>query len=246
MNIGLWILVGVAVLLLAIGCSSFERKLLYFPTHHSVDNGLEPWTIEGVKIGFVRKVESPKNVWLLMHGNGGQATDRVYALPRFSSEDSLYILEYPGYGERKGKPSKKSFNKAAKEAYDLLRDAYQSVPVCVVGESIGTGPASFLGSLEDVPDKVVLVVPYDKLADVAKESFPSFVVSMVLSADWDNADALSHYKGPVDIYGAQYDTIIPVAHAKALAGKIQQSKFVLLNCGHNEWSSQEEVQIRNP
>ena len=246
MNIGVWILVGVAILLFTVGCSSFERKLLYFPTHHDQDNGLEAWTMEGVAIGFARKVDSPQNVWLMLHGNGGQAADRVYALPRFSADDSVYILEYPGYGERPGRPSKKSFNEAAQEAYHFLRKSYPSVPVCVVGESIGTGPASFLGSLANPPDKIALAVPFGKLAEVAKESFPSFVVSMVLSADWDNAKALSDYQGPIDIYGAQYDTIIPVSHAKALAGQIPQSKFILLECGHNEWSYREEVRFRNP
>lgn len=243
MNIGLWILIGAVILLFTVGCSSLERNLLYFPTHRSLDNGLEKWTNEGVTIGFARKVESPKNVWLMLHGNAGQAADRAYALPRFSSEDSVYILEYPGFGERKGKPSKKAFSEAAEEAYLLLRKEYPAVPVCVAGESIGSGPASFLGSLPNPPDKIVLLVPFDKLAEVAKESVPSFVVSMVLSAKWDNAEALSGYEGPVDIYGAKHDTIIPVAHAKALVDKIGQSRFIELDCGHNEWSEQEAVKI---
>ncbi len=237
-------IVGIALLLLAAGCSSFERRLLYYPSHHSNDNGLERWTGEGGAIGFVRNVESPRNVWLLMHGNGGQAADRVYALPRFSPEDSVYILEYPGYGDRKGKPSKKAFNEAAEVAYALLRKDYPAVPVCVAGESIGSGPASHLASLPNPPDKIVLLVPFDALAEVARESFPGIVVSLVLSADWDNGEALSGYRGPVDIYGAKFDTIIPIAHAKALAEQVSQSRFIELNCGHNEWSEQESVRIR--
>jgi len=237
--------VGVVVLLFTVGCSSFERKLLYYPTHHSIDNGLEGWTDEGVTIGYARKVESPQNVWLLLHGNAGQAADRVYALPRFSPEDSVYILEYPGYGGREGKPSKKSFSQAAQEAYELLRETYPNIPVCVAGESIGSGPASFLGSLSKPPDRIVLLVPFDSLAEVAKRSFPKFVVSIALSAKWDNVESLSQYDGPVDIYGAKYDTIIPVAHAKALAEEIEQSRFIELECGHNEWSEQEAVRIRN-
>lgn len=246
MNIGLWILVGLALLLVIAGCSSIERKLLYFPTHRAEEHVLESWTDQGVVIGFARKVDSPRNVWLMMHGNGGQAADRVYSLPRFSAQDSVFILEYPGYGERKGRPSKKAFNQAAKEAYLLLREKYASVPVCVVGESIGSGPSSFLASLPNPPDKVVLVVPFERLSAVAKEKFPGFIVSMVLTADWNNVEALSKYSGPVDVYGAREDTIIPVIHAKALAEQIRSSKFTLIEGGHNEWSTKEEVRIRNP
>jgi hypothetical protein len=58
-------------------------------------------------------------VWLLIHGNGGQAADRAYALPSFSMDDSVFILEYPGYGSRKGKPSKKSLDAADRQAYRI-------------------------------------------------------------------------------------------------------------------------------
>jgi len=105
---------AVAIAFLAGGCSSIERKLLFFPTHRTADSGLKPWTKAEDLIGYAREVDAPKNVWLLLHGNAGQASDRAYAIPSFSTEDSVYILEYPGYGNRKGKPSKESFKRAAK------------------------------------------------------------------------------------------------------------------------------------
>src|SRR5689334_19538654 len=77
------LIAAVAVVLMAVGCSSLERRLLFFPTHRSVDNGLKPWTHSGELIGYSREVGSSRNVWLLIHGNGGQAADRNYALPSF-------------------------------------------------------------------------------------------------------------------------------------------------------------------
>jgi len=200
----------------------------------------------GEIIGYTRKVESPGNIWLMLHGNAGQASDRLYAVPSFSTEDSVFILEYPGYGNREGVPSKEAFNRAAKEAYLFLRETYPHIPVCVAGESIGSGPASSLSSLSPPPDKLVLIVPFDKLSLVAKDHFPSFVVSLILKDDWDNVAALSNYKGPVEIVGAEADTIIPVGHAKALAAAIPGSKLEIIGGGHNDWSYRGRVTIRNP
>jgi len=228
------------------GCPSIERELLFHPTHRPHNNSLTPWTKNGEIIGYSRKIESPKNIWLMLHGNAGQASDRLYAVPSFSTDDSVFILEYPGYGSREGVPSKEAFDRAAKEAYLFLRETYPHTPVCVAGESIGTGPASSLSSLSQPPDKLVLIVPFDRLSLIAKDHFPSFLVDLILKDDWDNVEALSNHKGPVDIFGVEADTIIPVGHAKALAAVIPRPKMEIIGGGHNDWPYQGRVTIRNP
>lgn len=233
-------------LMMMSGCSSIERSLLYYPTHSPETNGLAPWVSDGTTIGYSRMVASPKNVWLMLHGNAGQASSRAYAIHCFSSEDSVFILEYPGYGNRKGVPSKESLNHAAKEAYLSLRERFPGIPVCVVGESIGSGPAASLASLSPPPDKYVLVVPFDKLSLVAREHLPGILVSLLLTDNWDNVAAFANYKGPVEIYGAKSDSVIPVSHARALSAAVASSKFILIDGGHNDWSHQDAVRIRNP
>lgn len=228
------------------GCSSIERKLLFYPSHDEASGDLTSWKKDGQVIGFARIVPSPRNVWLMMHGNAGQAADREYALPSFADEDSVYILEYPGYGGRKGTPGKDSFNAAAKEAYEFLRASFPNAPVCVAAESIGSGPASYLATLERPPDKIVLVVPFDSLAAVGRDHFPGWMVKMILSHNWDNGAALKDYKGPVEIFAARNDSIIRFEHAETLAKKIPNAKFHLLEGGHNDWSMDERVKIRNP
>jgi hypothetical protein len=173
------ITIAVCFVALLVSCGSLERRLLFFPGHDSVDSGLEKWIVGGELIGFAHPVVSPKNVWLMMHGNAGQAADRVYALPSFSPEDSVYILEYPGYGKRTGAPSKESFNAAAEIAYGELRTKFPNTPVCAVGESIGTGPACFLTTLDQPPDKLVLITPFDVFASVARDHFPRWMVAML-------------------------------------------------------------------
>lgn len=234
------------LLMLWVGCSSLERKHFYFPSNRLGDGGMLSWEIEGERVGFARAVESPENVWVFLHGNGGQAADRTYALRCFAEGDSVYILEYPGYGEREGAPSRTSFDVAAVEAFRWLQKRYPGTPVCAVGESIGTGPASYLGSLESPPAKIVLVTPYETLSLVAEESFPKWLVGLALKSNWNNAASLSAYQGPVDIFGAAEDRIIPVKHARSLAEALTNASFHLIEGGHNEWSEAGRVAIRNP
>jgi uncharacterized protein len=240
------IILLVAVLFAIGGCAAIQRKFLFFPTHHDRTNGLVPWQVNGQTIGYVRPVSAPNNVWLMLHGNGGQATDRIYALNCFSPRDAVFILEYPGYGARPGRPSKASLDAAAEVAYAALRASFPNTPVCLVGESIGSGPTSALARQSRPPDKIVLVVPFDNLAAVAHHHMPFLPVRAILGETWDNVKSLSGYRGPVEIFGAKEDTVIPLIHARNLAESVQSSKFVVLDGGHNDWSNSNAVAFRNP
>src|SRR5437667_10579565 len=121
-----------------------QRSMLFFPGHGNPTTRLTPWSDGKRTIGYCREVPNVRTVWLMMHGNAGQAADRDYVLSRMSEQDSLYVLEYPGYGSREGDPSMKSMNQAASEAYQLLRKRNGTAQVCVLGESIGSGPACAL------------------------------------------------------------------------------------------------------
>src|SRR5205823_5589293 len=102
--------------------------LLFFPGHGSTATRLAPWSDGSRMIGCCREVTNAHVVWLMMHGNAGQAADREYVLSRLSDQDSLYVLEYPGFGSREGAPSMESMNRAAAEAYQLLRTRNPSIP----------------------------------------------------------------------------------------------------------------------
>lgn len=233
-------------LALFFGCQAMVRSALFYPTHHAGDGGLTRWMHEDALIGFAREVPEPKNVWLMLHGNGGQAADRVYALGAFSPGDSVFILEYPGYGQRPGKPSRKNFDVAAFEAYELLRARFPGKPVCVAAESIGSGPAAMLGSASPQPDKLVFIVPFDDLKSVARDHVSFLPTSLMLAGSWNNVEALAAYQGPIDVFGARGDQVIDVRHAQALAASRPQAKFHLVHGGHNDWSHQADVRIRNP
>lgn len=221
-----------------------QRSLLYFPTHNAPEGTLTAWVHEGNTIGFARELANPRTVWFMLHGNGGQASDRDYVLKRLSPEDAFYVLEYPGYGQQPGSPSESAFDNAAVHAYEILAKRFPDTPIGIIGESIGSGPASKLASADRTPDKIVLIVPYDSLLAVASKRYFFLPVSWLLLDRWDNIHALKHYRGPVDIYAARDDSMIPCRHARQLADRVHQATYYELPCDHNDWSTIPEVRIR--
>jgi pimeloyl-ACP methyl ester carboxylesterase len=235
----------VASVLTVLGCQALVRGLLFYPTHQVNDTTMSPWMLDGTRIGYAREVNGPRNVWLLLHGNGGQASHRTYALPAFDERDSVFVLEYPGYGQRGGRPSRRALDAAAREAYLALRARFAGSRVCVVGESLGSGPASMLSREQPAPDKIVLVVPFDSIKSVGRRHAGFLPAGLILAGTWDNVAALRGFQGPVEIFGAEHDEVIPVAHAEALAKSVPQARFHRIPGGHG-WAHGDAVKFRCP
>jgi uncharacterized protein len=221
----------IAGLLSFFGCDAIQRKVLFFPSHHANLNGFTPWVREGKTIGVAREVYGPGNVWLFLHGNGGQAADRQYAMYAFDPGDSIYFLEYPGYGRREG--------------YADLRLRFPDRKVCVFGESLGSGPASMLSRETPPPDKIVLIVPFDDIPSVARGHVSYLPVGLIFAGTWNNVEALMDYRGPLEIYGAELDEVIPLKHARNLAESLPNAKFHLIP-GNHGWANQPSVTARCP
>jgi hypothetical protein len=100
-----------------------------------------------------------------------------------------------------------------------------------------------LASASPAPDKIILVVPFDTLADVAVRHFPFLPVRLMLRDRWDNIAALRNYTGPVEIYAAIDDEIIHFTHAKNLSTRIPAARLTAIEGGHNNWSASPRVRI---
>ena len=220
-----------------------QRSFIYFPSHETDPRELTPWRVNGETIGYAREVDSPRAVWLMMHGNAGQASQRGYVLRRMPRNESLYVMEYPGYGARPGRPSRQAFDEAASAAYDALRVSHPGVAVCVLGESLGSGPASTLAKKKNPPEKIVLITPFGRLASVASEHLPLIPGGWILRDRWDNFAALSGYAGALEIYGVAEDRVIPYHHAANLAAAFPSAQFRTLAGGHTTWADQPQVKL---
>jgi pimeloyl-ACP methyl ester carboxylesterase len=224
-----WLLRAGLVLYLAacVVIAVFQRRLLYFPsvnTSEQVDQlarsaKLERWKDpSGQAIGMKRLSPRQPAVGrvLVVYGNGSCATICAHYADVIQSVAALdvFIVEYPGYADRPGSPSQKSLFRAADEAFQLLAT---NGPVYVVGESLGTGVAAYLAGTH--PNKVagvVLLAPYNRLADAAQYHYPILPVHLLLVDRFPSEDYLRNYHGPVGVLVTSQDQVVPEKFGRRL------------------------------
>jgi pimeloyl-ACP methyl ester carboxylesterase len=220
-------LCGALYLVACVGCASFQRRLIYFPqvlTSAEVDQkaageGLERWkNPSGETIGWKRLsvIQPVRGQILIMHGNAGCAFQCGHYADVIQQAAALdvFIVEYPGYADRPGAPSERSLDQSACEALQLLAT---NRPVYLVGESLGTGVAAYVaGKYPEQVAGVVLLAPYNRLADVGQAHMRFLPVSWILTDRFPAEDDLRHYHGPVAMLVAGRDPVIPEKFGRRL------------------------------
>jgi uncharacterized protein len=214
----------------------FQRRMIFFPSQELPNSRYVPWVESGTQIGWKKAAQSPRHIWLFLHGNKGNVLTRDFIIDHTPPEDFLYAVEYPGYGFRDGSPSKLSIDRAAEEAFDALRRKYTGIPIIVVGESIGSGPACHLAGQPNPPEKIILAVPFDNLPSVAQDKTPLIPAKWMLVDRWDNIEALRGYKGKLEIISAEDDKVIKVRHARKLFKAYPDAEYQeLVGTAHKDW-----------
>ena|ERR1043166_7338692 len=217
---GLYVLAG-------IGCASCQRRLIYFPpvfTSEQVDErakgeGLERWkTAGGECLGWKRlaAVQPAKGQVLITHGNAdcafqcGHFADVIQQVAPLD----VFILEFPGYADRPGKPSEHSVDEAAAEAIQILPT---NTPLYLVGESLGTGVATYLaGRFPQRVAGIALLAPYNRLADVAQWHIRIFPVSWILRDRFPAEEDLRNYQGRLAVLVGGKDIVVPAKFGRRL------------------------------
>jgi len=219
--IRLLLLAGIAFYVITLLMVGFNQRWFIYPapkfTSQQVDQlartaSLERWTNSvGGFIGLKRlSPERPAAGSLLItYGNGDAAVNYAGYADGIQSIAPLdvFILEYPGYADRPGKPSQDNLFRAAEEAFQLLP---ANKPVYLDGQSLGTGVAAYLAGTH--PQKVagvVLVSPYNCMTDVAQYHMPIFPVHLMLIDRYPSEDYLRNYHGPVGVVVDGHDAVIP-------------------------------------
>ena len=243
-------LITIAYLLVLLVALIFQRRLIYIPTKIPADvvesvaasHSFDPWkNPAGELIGWKKlaKTNAIASV-LIVHGNAGCALSRDYIAQPIHDAASVdvFVLEYPGYGARRGSPSKESMVAAAEEAFQLLP---KNLLRYVVSESIGTGVACEL--VKNHPADIAglaLLVPYHNLAAVAKRKMWFLPAYFFLFDRFNPEECLKFYRGPVKFAIAAEDEILGAASGLRLAHGYAGSKEVEVfpGAGHNDVSEQ--------
>lgn len=172
---------------------------------------------------------------VLYHGNAGSACDRYFYAEKFARAGYNYIIvEYAGYSNDTRQPQHELIKQDVENVIAYL-DNENADDITVVGESIGTGFATYHADLAP-PKKLLLVSPFTDLSDIARRHFWFYPTSLLVDNALSNIESMQHYSGRVTIIHGTEDTIIPYQLGRNLFATITTEKeFIdIEGAGHND------------
>lgn len=133
---------------------------------------------------------------------------------------ALLAVNYRGYGGNAGNPSERALCSDALAVHDwaIARPEFDRARVVAIGRSLGSGVAVYLAAERPLA-AVVLVTPYDSLRAVAQRHYPLAPVALLLKHNFDSIGRAPRLFAPVLMLAARRDSVIPIAHARALFAK---------------------------
>jgi pimeloyl-ACP methyl ester carboxylesterase len=237
MELALILLVAAAVyLLIAAYLYIYQRRLIYYPVAHDADFTAPEITIdnEGTLLhGWVLNPDRDKAL-IYFGGNSELLTHRSGYFEDVFGDYSVYLVNYRGYGKSQGSPSEAALFSDALAIHDRLQKQHRSISA--YGRSLGSGVAVYLASQRAL-EKMILLTPYDSIADVGQKIYPLFPIRYLIKDRFDSASRAEGIRIPVLIASAEHDREIPLTHTLALRERFQQASIVYLQiagAAHND------------
>ena len=159
---------------------------------------------------------------------------------------NLMIIDYPGYGMSKGKPSDDSMFIASNYIFEYATkmNEVDEDNIVIMGYSIGTGVASYCASKNEASG-LILVAPYDKALSLYNDAIDSFhgSIQSLAKYSFDSATYSKSVKEPTLIFTSKADEVINYRHSLDLAGHFSELDDVVILQGvnHNGYFSQTQV-----
>lgn len=228
------------------GCD-MQNNMLYYPDSRLpseselIAKGLQFWPAgpTGYR-GYISTggIKNIKGTIIVFHGNAGTAADRDYYLsPLGSMGYRVILVEYPGYGGRKGELGEQSFVNDSQETLRIAAETYKG-SIYLLGESLGCGVVAGVAKNTSLSIAgIILITPWNTLLAVAKDHYPYLPVGLFMKDRYDNAENLKSFQGRIAVVGAERDEVVPVRHAEELFTLLPKNKrmWIINGAGHNDW-----------
>jgi uncharacterized protein len=244
--VGLYLVILLVVYLL-------QERLLFFPQPLTyqvrANNNVEEVSIltagGNVLHGWFSRASSPgKQKLIIYFGGNAEEVSHMMAVAPAYHDWAWLLINYPGYGNSKGRPGKKSFYDAALAIYDyaIARDDVDVEKIVVMGRSIGTGSAVFLARQRDVR-AVILISPFESLRSVAQSSMPFLPVGLLLRHNFTPKKHAPGIQAPLLAFYGTQDNIIAPRHTMKLMEYWRGSHTLipLQGYGHNDLFASEQL-----
>ncbi|KQZ64254.1 hypothetical protein ASD67_07085 [Sphingopyxis sp. Root1497] len=217
-----------------------QRRLLFpAPAHYPLDPPqgfrlVHTRTDDGLRLSaFYRPAAPGQRTILFFHGNGDSLSGAIQATRGPAAKGAgLLLAEYRGYGGNPGSPGEDGLYRDGEAAVRWLVEAGVAPhDIVIVGNSIGSGPATEMALRHDVA-ALMLVSGFSDLPAVVRSQFP-FIPGWLVRDRFDNAAKLPRVKAPVFLMHGDADTLVkPDNLARLRAARRDATVALVAGAGH--------------
>ena len=228
----------------------YRQQAMLFPAYRApvIDESWQPTVGGNVTQAFLTgscgklhavlwNLDDSKGVVMIFHGNAENVMSVENQVADFHELGyAVMTWDYPGYGRSEEcRFDEKGLLSDADTAFRWLQKNAGNRPITLYGRSIGSGLALYVASHQLV-HKVLLVSPYDSLANVGKDHMPAYI-----PVDWIilyplHADRwIAKVKAPIHAIHGLKDTLIVPERAKLLMTRARKNAEIIWvnNAGHS-------------
>ncbi len=229
----------VIMLLFCCLCSCSQEEYIFHPrkTHgayrYQFGHDFREYFLEvepGVRLNcLLFKSRPSKGLIFYLHGNAGSLDSWGHVAAFYLQHKyDVFLFDYRGFGKSDGTISGEAqIYRDIEKVYGFVRKEYDEKKIVILGYSIGTGMAAYLGA-KNKPGMVVLLAPYYNLPDLVGKHLawvPSFLIKYKFPTD----RYIPRISSPVAIFHGTDDEVIPCDSSVRLSRLMKQAdRFVIL------------------
>lgn len=233
--------------LLFMGAALPEERQQEIKTIYPAVEEITVETTDGTSLhGWFAASEKTEPAPLLIYfgGNAEEVSWILEKQPQYLPDYSVLAVNYRGYGLSEGQPSEDKLLSDAVEIYDQFstRAEVDAEQISVMGHSLGTGVATHLAYKRDT-EGVVLLSPYDSIANVAKDTYFFLPIDLLLKHRFEVASKAAEIEAPLLALIGSEDQIVPPERSKQLYKRWSGEKEVEIHSGlgHNDLHHKEKA-----
>ena len=214
----------------------FQRNLLYYPVPYQaeIDRDEISFNNEGVELhGWVLNPGKPRAL-IYFGGNSEAIENNINNFEQIFRGYSVYLIHYRGYGKSQGSPTEAGLFSDALAIYDAIKANHENISI--MGRSLGSGVAVYLASKRNT-DKLILLTPYDSIAEVAQHHYPFVPARHVARDRFESFRYAEDITAPVLMVTAELDRVVPKERALKLREYFIHTKVeyhMINSAAHND------------
>jgi pimeloyl-ACP methyl ester carboxylesterase len=194
-----------------------QRSFIYYPQSKSPTDHSPTFTLDvnGARVAIATGAGPGPGPDAVIYF-GGNAENVSLSLPTLAEAypgRAVFAMNYRGYGGSTGTPSEAALIADGLVLFDHVRLDHPRI--IVIGRSLGSGVAVHIASLRPA-ERLILVTPYDSLAEIAANQFRLFPVRWLLIDKFESWRYAPKITAPTQLIVAQYDEVIPLASTQSL------------------------------